>query len=327
MESEIKAKTIKDRYGREIKNLRISLTRRCNLDCIYCHGEGMPDECKTGVGEEMSPAEIERITGICAGFGVRSVKITGGEPLLRSDIVEIVRRISSIPSIEDVSITTNGTIDADWIKLKSAGLNRVNISFDTMIPEIYRKITGGSLKDHRALISNIKKASSIFSPVKLNMLIMKGINENEVNDIINFLKNDCKNSVLQLIEIIPKNYRMNNTKEILDKFYSRFYYDLSEFEDLFKEKANTVISRKLQNRKKYVFDNFEIEVVRPFHSLFCENCTRIRITADGYFMPCIMRDDNLVNFLKPARCGADDDELRALFLDAVNRRKPFKLSV
>lgn len=298
---------LKDNFGRTIKNLRISVTQRCNLNCIYCHREG-----NTGTGKEMSTDEIARITKICADSGISKVKITGGEPMLRKDLPEIIKNISYIPCVSEVSMTTNASIDADWNKLKNMGLKRINMSLDTLDPDKYSKLISSKISVEN-IILNIKKAREVFGVVKLNMVVMKGINKSEIEDMIEFCGRN--KIVLQLIELIDS-----------DKdFFSKYFYDLSEIEREFAKRADKIITRKfMQNRKKYIIGDAEIEVIPPMHNTeFCKNCTRMRITSDGKFKPCLLRDDNLVDFLTPMRAGASDQELRKLFVEAVGRRAPY----
>ncbi|MCW1309646.1 MAG: GTP 3',8-cyclase MoaA, partial [Candidatus Nanoarchaeia archaeon] len=184
-----------DLYGRPLLNLRISLTQRCNLRCSYCHREG-----EDSVGDklsEMSIDEIVRIARVGSSLGIRGIKLTGGEPLIRKDIVKIVREIAKIETLEDISITTNGVMLADLAEeLKNAGLRRVNINLPTLDESVYNKLTGGKLED---VIEGIKSAVSAgLHPVKLNMLVLRGINDTEVDEMINFASKTT--GFLQLIE-------------------------------------------------------------------------------------------------------------------------------
>jgi cyclic pyranopterin phosphate synthase len=300
---------ISDRYGRPLTSMRISITQRCNLDCIYCHREGVFDSSD----EEMTPEEIARITKVCVKGGIRKVKITGGEPLIRDDVCEIVRKISSIPGIEDVSMTTNGVLLEDYAEeLKKSGLTRINVSLDTLRPETFAEITNGG--DLARVINGIEKAIAAgLKPVKLNMVVMKGINDREIGDMMRHYSRE--GVVLQLIEL------MDTDKA----FFARYFYDLDDIEREFEKKATDVVVRKfMQGRRKYIFNGAQVEVIKPMHnSEFCAHCTRIRITADGKFKPCLMRSDNTVDFLVPMRNGATDAELYSLFLKAVENREPY----
>lgn len=299
---------ITDRFGRPLTSMRISITRRCNLGCIYCHREGI----KKGEGE-MTPQEIERVVRLCARFGVKRVKLTGGEPLLRPDVSEIVSSIAGVEGIKDVSMTTNGVLlEEHAAALKEAGLDRINVSLDTLRPETFQEITrGGELA---RVLEGIDKALEVgLRPVKLNMVVMKGINEKEVKDLLRFASRE--GLVLQLIEL------MDAERE----FFQRYFYNLDSLEKEFEEGAEEVLVRGLmQGRRKYTLHGTEVEVIKPMHNTeFCARCTRIRVTADGKFKPCLMRTDNTVDFLSLIRGGAPEAELERAFLEAVNKREPY----
>ncbi|MDQ1280486.1 MAG: putative 3,8-cyclase [Thermoproteota archaeon] len=301
---------INDPYGRPISNLRMSITQRCDLNCFYCHKEGENYKAST----EMTPEEIERVTKIVTSFGLRNVKLTGGEPLLRREVVEIVRRVSSIPLVREVAITTNGHHLKRLAKeLKENGLKRVNVSLATLKPETYTTITGIDVLNQ--VIEGVKEASKVgLSPIKINMVVLKGINEDHIWSMIDFAK---KNGfILQLIEFESPNDE--------DENYKKFHSDLAGIEAELKKAAERTTVRRMQNRRKYFLGSGEVEVVRPMHnSRFCSNCTRLRITSDGKFKPCLFRTDNLINFLTPMRAGASDEDLKQLFMKAVENRRPF----
>ena len=299
---------IYDKFKRPVLSARMSITQRCNLDCIYCHKEGIFEDSK----EEMTPEEISRIVGICAKNGIKRVKITGGEPLLRSDAADIVGRISRL-GIEDISMTTNGTYLRDYAsRLKESGLKRINVSLDTLNPEVFKRITGGGNLDR--VTEGIEAAIEAgLYPVKLNIVALKEINDGEIKELLDHYSRD--GVVLQLIEL------MDIDKEVFD----RYYYSLDDIEKEFETNASDVRVRKfMQGRKKYTLNGSEVEVIRPMHNTdFCAHCTRIRITADGKFKPCLMRTDNFVDFLTPMREGADDKKLEESFKEAVDSREPF----
>ncbi|WP_017981021.1 GTP 3',8-cyclase MoaA [Methanocaldococcus villosus] len=291
---------MKDRFGREITSLRISVTNKCNLSCFYCHKEG-----HSGENRYMTPEEIGKIVDVAKKFGIRKVKISGGEPLIRRDITDIVREVSS-RKLKDVSLTTNGILLEKLAdKLKNSGLDRVNVSLDALNPELYKKITGG---DVNKVINGIKRAIDVgLTPVKINFLAMK-INICELEKIMDFCRE--LGAILQIIEFIPIKKELKN-----------YYYDISKIEKELEEKADKIIVRKFQNRKKYFIDTLEVEVVKPMdNSKFCMNCSRIRLTYDGYLKPCLLRDDNLVDILTPLRRG---ENIEKCFLECINRREPY----
>ncbi|MDH5624216.1 MAG: GTP 3',8-cyclase MoaA [Candidatus Bathyarchaeota archaeon] len=300
---------IYDNYGRPVLNLRISVTQKCNMHCPYCHREG-----ETNPSTVMSVEEIVHIVKIALSLGISRVKLTGGEPLLRKDILDIVEGIAELRGLRDLSITTNGTfLEAMAKDLKMKGLNRVNVSLPTLNPETYRNLRGGNLRD---AIEGVRAAvEAELYPVKLNMLILKNVNEREVERMIQFAERTM--TILQLIELEPLN--------LSDAYYERYHLDLNEIEQRLKEQALEVRTREyMQNRRIYFLPKVKVEVIHPIENTeFCARCTRIRVTSDGKLKPCLMRNDNLVDILTPLRNGADEEELTKIFLEAVKRREPY----
>lgn len=301
-----------DSYGRPLLNLRIALTRRCNLRCEYCHMEG--EDCAENSATEMSVEEIVHIVRIAVELGISKVKLTGGEPLMRKDITEIVKGISAIQGLKDLSMTTNGTMLANLAEeLHANGLKRVNINLPTLDRETYKKLTGNRLDD---VLEGIKAAVSAgFYPVKLNMLILKNINDHAVPEMIEFARET--GTILQLIELEPIN--------VAETYYSAYYNSLDEYEEVLRQKALKVKTREfMQNRCIYYLPEVTVEVVHPAENTeFCMHCTRLRITSDGKLKPCLMRNDNLIDILTPLRNGAKDQELKELFRLANCERHPY----
>lgn len=300
-----------DNFMREITNIRISLTQRCNLNCIYCHKEGHIEQ----LDREASPHEIERIMRVAASLGIRRVKLTGGEPTLREDLVDIVTRIASIPEIDEISMTTNGILLENLAaELKHAGLNRVNVTIDSLRPEVYSQVTRRDSLD--SALRGLKAAVSAgLTPAKINFVVLKSINDSEIQDLIRFSSEAT--AILQLIELI--------SKDDDNEFYRKYHSDLGLIEDQLKASATKIIDRGMNKRQKYILPHgAEVEIVRPMHNTeFCSNCHRIRLTSDGELKPCLMREDNLVDILTPVRQGASDRALARLVLEAVKLREPF----
>jgi len=300
---------IYDNYGRPVLNLRISVTQKCNMHCPYCHREGETDPSTV-----MSAEEIIHIAKIALSLGISRVKLTGGEPLLRKDILDIVGGIAELRGLRDLSMTTNGTfLEAMAKDLKMKGLNRVNVSLPTLNPETYRNLMGGNLRD---VIEGVRAAvEAELYPVKLNMLMLKDINEKEVEKMIQFAERTM--TILQLIELEPLN--------LSKSYYERHHLDLNEIEQKLKEQALEVRTREdMQNRRVYFLPRVKVEVIHPIENTeFCARCTRIRVTSDGKLKPCLMRNDNLVDILTLLRDGANDEELTKIFLEAVKRREPY----
>jgi cyclic pyranopterin phosphate synthase len=272
------------------------------------------EECTENSTSEMTVDEIVRIVRIAVELGISKVKLTGGEPLLRKDIIEIVKGISTINGVKDLSMTTNGTMLASLAEeLYAKGLNRVNINLPTLDEEIYGKLTGNRLDD---VLEGIKTAVSAgFHPVKLNMLILKNINEDAVSGMIDFARET--GTILQLIELEPIN--------VTGTYYSTYYKPLDEYEEHLRQKALKIKTREfMQNRHIYYLPNVTVEVVHPTENTdFCMHCTRLRVTSDGKLKPCLMRNDNLIDILTPLRNGAKDKELKNLFKEANKRRQPY----
>lgn len=263
---------------------------------------------------EMTVDEIVRIVRIGAGLGISKVKLTGGEPLLRDDIIEIVRGIASISGLTDLSMTTNGTrLAALAEELHANGLQRLNITLPTVDEQLYRELTGGSLKP---VWKGIKTAVDVgFHPVKLNMVVLKDVNDGSFWKMLEFAR-EAK-AILQLIELEPVN--------VSNDYYSRRHQSLDEYENSLNRMALTVETRRLmQNRRVYHLPDVTVEVIHPIENAeFCMHCTRLRLTSNGKLKPCLMLTENLVDILTPMRNGADDDELTNLFELANQRRQPY----
>ncbi|MEW6593192.1 MAG: GTP 3',8-cyclase MoaA [Candidatus Hadarchaeota archaeon] len=296
-----------DRFGRPVTSLRISIVDKCNLSCFYCHNEGLPQK----FADLMSAKEIGKIVHIATGFGINKIKLTGGEPLLRPDILDIVREVV-IQGVEEVSLTTNGVLLASMAaQLAEAGLDRVNISLDTLNHEKFFEITGSSrLNDVLAGVDAALEAG--LNPVKLNMVVLSGVNDSEVERMIAYASG-C-GAILQLIELIDLNGRD----------FPAYHRGLSDLEQKLRAKAVEINTRRsMQARKKYILPAGEVELVCPMHNTeFCSHCTRLRLTADGRLKPCLMRNDNLVDVISPLR-AADVEGARRAFEEAIGRREPF----
>jgi len=302
---------VTDRYERPIVSLRITLTNRCNVNCLYCHHDGMVKS-----KDEMTADELYTICKIAKKLGVKKIRLSGGEPLLKKDIVEIVQKIASL-DFKDISMTTNGILMEKYAQdLKDAGLDRVNVSLDTLNRETFEFITKKDyLEDAK---KGILKAVEVgMYPVKINMVIMKDINQNEIDDMFEFCKEH--DIVHQLIELIES----ENCDD--DKFSADYHYKLDDIEKELADIADEVHERKfMQGRKKYYIDGGEIEVVKPVdNATFCANCSRLRITPDGKIKPCLLRNDNLVELISYVRNGASEEELEEIFLKGINNREPF----
>ncbi len=286
-----------DSFGRVVTGLRIALTPRCNLKCVYCHHEG---EAKPN--GEISDEMVVSVAHAAAALGVRSLKFTGGEPLLRHDLAAL---IAQMPQDLDISLTTNGIFLAEQARpLAQAGLDRVNVSLDSLRPEVYRAITGGREGDLEKVQVGIDAAKAAgLAPIKLNVVVLKE-NEAEISDLIDFCRK--KGLILQLIEL-------------LDLQHLGISGDIDGIERGLALQADSVRVREMHRRKKYFLDGAEVEVVRPMDNTeFCANCTRLRVTSDGKIKPCLLRSDNLVEI---GTCNCE--KIMGLLQEANARREPY----
>lgn len=276
-----------DRFGRIHDYLRISVTDRCNLRCLYC----MPEE-----GMEFAPSEqllsyddIVEVVETAASMGVTKLRITGGEPLVRPGLDGLIRRLSAIPGINDIALTTNGILLGKQAEaLKAAGLNRVNISLDTLDPARFRFIARrGELKK---VMEGIEAAAAAgLGPIKLNCVLLKGINEDE---IAQFLKLAYEHQMhVRFIEYMPIGHADDNWRS--------HYLPLSRVLEV-AETEGYRISRRTNVKGNGPSDDWEMEggvgsfgLIHPISDHFCKSCNRLRLTADGSIKPCLYWVDEL----------------------------------
>ena len=263
--------------------------------------------------EKMSVEEIVRIASVAVSLDISRIKLTGGEPLMRKDLCEIVKGIAAVPGLQDLSMTTNGMLLGFTAKeLRACGLKRVNISLPTLNAETYHKLTGGRVEN---ALEGVKAAIDAgFCPVKLNMVVLKDVNVEDVPEMIDFARQT--GTILQLIELDPIN--------VSSAYYAAHHRFLDEQEEMLRQKAVSVETRRfMHNRHVFRLPDVTVEVVHPIeNSEFCMHCTRLRVTSDGKLKPCLMRNDNIVDILTPIREGASDEELQQLFARANLQREP-----
>lgn len=272
-----------DGEGREINYLRISVTDLCNLRCRYCiPEEGIIKKCHSDI---LSMEEIEEIVKVSTKLGVNKVRLTGGEPLVRRGIVGLVQKISEIPGINEVALTTNGTLLGQYAKeLKKAGLKRVNISLDTLQEDRYEYITnGGRLKN---VLEGIRVAKEVgLTPLKLNVVLVKGFNDDEIDDFINLtIENEYD---IRFIELMPIGDNGDWSKEhsISNNIVLEKYPNLIPI--INKDKSSPAQHYKLPGAKG------RVGLINPISSHFCSSCNRIRLTADGKIKPCLHSNDEV----------------------------------
>ncbi|MFN8491794.1 MAG: GTP 3',8-cyclase MoaA [Caldilineaceae bacterium] len=298
-----------DSYGRRINYLRISLTDACNLRCVYCMPEDMSFRPRH---ELMSDEEILFLVKVGASLGVNKIRLTGGEPTIRPNLIEIVRGIASTPGIKDLAMTTNGLLLPKLAKpLAEAGLKRVNISVDTLNPEKFHQITRwGKFDDLWRGIQAAEEAG--LTPVKLNSVVVRNFNDGE--DMIDLARLTLENDWdVRFIEMMP-------------------FGEITDF-----QQTNVVTYQEMRERIEQVFGPLEeasydfVDPSRPFRipgamgtlgfissvtEPFCQGCGRVRLTADGKLRLCLLRDDE-VDLLTPLRAGANFEEMRTLMREGA----------
>jgi len=301
-------KLLIDRFGRMHDYLRISVTDRCNLRCVYC----MPEEGMEFEPEErlLTFEEITEVVRVLAGLGVRKLRLTGGEPLVRKNLEQLIGMLSQIPGIEDIALTTNGIYFASRAeKLRAAGLTRVNISLDSLKADRFSLITRGG--DIRRVLDSIEAAHRVgLSPIKLNVVLMKGINDDEIAD---FLQMTIDRPVqVRFIEYMPIGHQ--------DELWKNLYLPLSTVLERCAEKGwMAAPSESVYGNGPS--QNFRIEgalgsfgLIHPISDHFCETCNRLRITADGNVKPCLYWSDefNVRKYI------GDDAAVEDLFFRALD---------
>ncbi len=257
--------------------------------------------------------EVKRLLETASEMGVYKVKYSGGEPLLHPKIEEIIDYSSNL--MDDVSLTTNGILlQQKAKKLKEVGLDRVNVSLDTTEPKTYEKITGEDKVSE--VKKGIEEANEVgLFPVKINMLLMTGLNDKNIEDMMSFASES--GSILQIIELT------SNEEEIDRKFYQDHHISLKDLASELKKRAVRTKTRRMHARKKYFLEDPEVEVelVRTMHnSTFCQNCTRLRVTSKGELKPCLLRTDNHVSIRDRLENGGN---VKDKFIEAIEKREPY----
>ena len=301
-----------DGFGRRHNYLRISLTERCNLRCGYC----MPEEGVdlTPNGDLLTAEEIERLVRVFASAGVDKVRLTGGEPTVRKDLEEVVKRAASVPGIRDVSVTTNGvTLEKRLEKLKANGLTRLNISLDTLVPAKFEFMT--RRKGQERVMASINKAVELgFDSVKVNVVVMRGQNDDEIVDFVELTKDKPIN--VRFIEYMPFDGNKWSTKKMMS---------YAEMKTRVEERFGAL--QRLADPKEEVAKNFSIpghvgtvSFITSMTNSFCSGCNRLRIMADGNLKVCLFGNSE-VSLRDSMRSGDDDDRLLSVISAAVKRKK------
>jgi cyclic pyranopterin phosphate synthase len=304
-----------DPYNRHLNYLRLSVTDRCNLRCIYCSpGKFVPLPHK----DILTYEEMLRIVRLGIGLGISKVRVTGGEPLVRKGIYEFLKELSDMGKLSDISLTTNGVFLKENIeKIKSAGIKRINISLDTLDRQKFRHITRRDAFEQ--VWEGICAAESEgFDPIKINVVAMKGINDDELTDIAALSFSHPFH--IRFIEYMPigeSECEMRNAK--CEMLAPEIFSCLKPLGKLIP--VENGIHDGPAERYKFEGAKGEIGLIRPLSHHFCYKCNRLRLTASGQLRACLLSDYQ-ADLKSPLRNGASDDELAAIFLETV-RLKPY----
>jgi len=298
-----------DPFGRRIEYLRISVTDRCDLRCKYCIPEGFTDFEEPG--HWLAFDEMERLIRIFARLGLKRVRLTGGEPLLRKNISELAGRIAAVPGIEDLSLSTNATqLEKHAVALKAAGVTRLNVSLDSLRPERIARINGRPV--HDKIMAGIAAAKAAgFAPIKINMVALDGDNDDEIDAMVAWCME--QGFILRLIENMPmgdtgRNVRYLNLQPVKEQIRQRFGL------------VETVLPGGGPARYLGTADGrFTVGFITPISQHFCATCNRVRLTVDGVLHLCLGQEDRFE--LRPLlRSGASDDAIVQTILGAVAKK-------
>jgi len=303
---------LSDSFQRPINYLRISVTDRCNLRCIYCMPSGgvclMPHE------DILSYEEIYRIVQAAAELGINKVRITGGEPLVRFGLPKLIQMLAEIDAIDDISLTTNGALLGDYAaELKQAGLRRVNVSLDTLKQDKFNLITrgGSNLGD---VLEGIEVAKSVgLNPVKLNMVVMSGINDGEILDFATKTINEEWH--VRFIELMP--FASEGTTAPRFVPVSNMRKRLELLGEL--EPCLPSIGNGPARYFRFLHAKGTIGFITPMSEHFCFRCNRLRLTSDGKLRPCLLAE-NEIDLKQPLRSGVTSAELKQLIGEAIARK-------
>ena len=289
-----------DPYGRTVEYLRLSVTDRCDLRCFYC----LPGDYRdfSEPKEWLTFDEIERVIRAYASLGVQRVRVTGGEPLVRKNLPALVTRLSGIPGIEDLSLSTNAvSLTRQATALKTAGISRINVSLDSLRADRFKDITKGNIDKVIDGLMSAKQAG--FSPIKINMVIMKGINDDEIEDMIEFcIEHDF---TLRFIETMPVGNTGRNA--------SSHYLSLQAVENRLHERYDLIPGvMRGGGPARYVQvagTELRIGFITPISQHFCEACNRVRLAVDGTLYLCLGQEHKF-EFRPLLRAGISDSDLQ-----------------
>ena len=308
---------ITDTMGRPLKDLRISVTDRCNFRCTYCMPAEIFGESYKFLPKDeiLSFEEIARLARIFVEFGVNKLRITGGEPLLRTDLHILIAMLTGMPGLEDLTLTTNAyLLPQQAQQLKDAGLQRITISLDTLDDEVFKEMNGRGISIDRVLQGIDAAAAVGLAPIKINAVVQKGVNDHTVVDLARYFKNS--GHIVRFIEYMDVGNR-NGWKwdqvvpaaEIIQRIDAEMPL----------EPVDSNYPGEVANRYRYRDGQGEIGVISSVSQPFCANCTRSRLSTDGKLYTCLFANTG-ISLRDEMRAGASDDDLKNLIARIWTRR-------
>ncbi len=299
-----------DNFGRKIEYLRLSVTDRCDFRCFYCIPKGYKDFVQPT--SWLTLDQIVRVVRLFSELGISKVRLTGGEPLVRQDLPEMVERFHKLPKIEDLSLSTNASQLAKYAAvLKENGVGRINVSLDSLNPETFKKITQGDL---RTVIDGLMEAKRIgLSPIKINMVVMKGLNDHEISDMVNFcLEHDF---TLRFIETMPVGEVGSNATD----YYLSLDQVRTELESKYELEPTIMRGAGPATYLRVKGTNLRIGFITPMSQHFCETCNRVRLTVEGTLFLCLGQQDSVE--LRPLlQQGISDEALKGVLHEAIQMK-------
>ena len=303
-----------DQYERNINYLRVSVTDRCNLRCTYC----MPKEGISLIGRDdiLRYEEILRIIRVATGEGITKVRITGGEPLVRQGVASFIASLRAIPALDDISLTTNGILlETHAEELFAAGVRRINISLDSLNADKYARITRGG--DVHAVLRGIQKVRETgFYPIKINIVAIKGVNDDEVLDFARLtLANPYQIRFIELMSLGTAGAE-NDGRYLANSVIRERIETLGKLEAVNGGRTKTEGPARIY---RLAGSAGEIGFISPVSRHFCHSCNRLRLTADGHLRACLLSDDE-TDLKGPLRAGCSDEEIGALIRGVIARK-------
>ena len=307
---------IVDKFGRPIRDLRISVTDRCNFRCTYCMPKEIfgDDYAFLPKSELLSFEEMERFAQLFASLGVKKLRLTGGEPLMRRDLPVLIAKLTKVEGIEDIGLTTNGVLLGQYAQpLFDAGLRRLNMSLDAMDSELFGRMNGRGIKP-KLILKNIERAIDIGFAIKMNMVVQKGVNESEILPMAAYFKE--RGITLRFIEFMDVGNdngwsfeKVVTKKEIYEMLRAEYEMEPAE-EEYYGEVAK---------RYRYLDNGAEVGFITSVSESFCSTCTRARLSSDGKLYTCLFASEGF-DLRKLIRSGMSDEELLAAVTGVWERR-------